>query len=94
MRVVNTIKKIGICAIIYFCFTLSAFCQNREMDSLKLLLTRSTSDTFRVDLLVKLGLLDQSFEGGLRYAEDALALAKKIQYKKGEGASLNQIGNQ
>lgn len=94
MREVKGMKKICICAILFFGFALSSFCQNREMDSLKQLLSRTTSDTFRVDLLVKLGLLEQSFEGGLRYAEDALALAKKIHYKKGEGASLNQIGNQ
>ncbi|SHE70148.1 tetratricopeptide repeat protein [Flavisolibacter ginsengisoli] len=94
MNRTKTIYKNAIYAIIFLLFPRATFAQNREMDSLKQLLSRTSSGTARVDLLVKLGLFEQSFKGGLRYAEDALALAKKIHYRKGEGASFNQIGNQ
>lgn len=68
--------------------------QIREIDSLQQKLSVSVEDTNKVQVLIALSMYDQSYEHGLLLAEEALALAKKLGDKKGEGQSLHQMANQ
>src|ERR1700733_10012290 len=86
-------KKIAI----YLLFTLSiasVSAQAPPIDSLTRVLNTAKEDTIKVMALVKLSFYNQSFQYGLDQAKQGLALAQKINYKKGEGACLQQIGNQ
>ena len=86
-------KKIIGCFLFSFLFH-TAFGQIKEIDSLNRLLALAKEDTAKVQVLVALSFYDQSFENGLRLAQQGLELAKKINYKKGEAQSLHQIANQ
>ncbi len=85
-------KLIAILIFLLAVFQLQA--QNREIDSLKHLLSVAKHDTTRVYLLCRLGLYEQSFQKGVDYAQQAFDLAEKIGYRKGVGMALNQMGNQ
>ena len=74
--------------------TYNIFAQGPAVDSLKKLLASTKQDTVKVSALVKLSFYDPSFQHGLDYAEEGLALARKIGYENGEGDCLHQIGNQ
>ena len=65
-----------------------------QVDSLKKLLAATQEDTVKVMALVKLSFYDQSFQHGLDLAQKGLTLSRKIKYKRGEAACLQQIGNQ
>jgi len=65
-----------------------------QVDSLKKLLATTKEDTVKVMVLIKLGFYDQSFQHGLDFAREGLALSRKIKYEKGEAAALHQIANQ
>ena len=85
-------KKIFLSCIL--CLSLiNIFAQGPDVDSLKKLLALTKEDTVKVNLLVKLCFYDPSFQQGLNYAEEGLALARKIGYEKGEGDCLHQMGN-
>ncbi len=66
----------------------------QHVDSLKRLLFGTREDTVKVMTLVNLSFFDQSYQHGLDLAEEALSLARKIKYKKGEAESLHQVANQ
>src|SRR5579871_323105 len=69
--------------------------QNKTIDSLKKILLREKEDTGKVNTLSKLS--DALFdifdpENALKYGNEALSLAKKIDFQKGEIDGLNDIG--
>lgn len=65
-----------------------------KIDSLNELLKTTKEDSAKVMVLANLSFYDPEFKHGLQLAEDGLALAKKIGYKKGEAQCLHQMGNQ
>ena len=69
-----------------------AHAQTHEIDSLKHLLASTIHDTTRVLALKSLAFYSPNVEG-LKLDSRALSLARKIKYKNGEAASLNQFGN-
>ncbi|MDQ6757588.1 MAG: tetratricopeptide repeat protein [Bacteroidota bacterium] len=81
-----------------FLFLLSiAFVFNSSaqiIDSLKRALAIAKEDTTKVNILVLLSYYDGSYENGLKLSQEALALAKKIKYEKGEAESMHQLANQ
>ena len=68
--------------------------QAPQIDSLKKLLAITKEDTVKIAALVKLSFYDPTFQHGLDLAEEALILARKIKYEKGEADCLHQVGNQ
>ncbi|GAB4041361.1 tetratricopeptide repeat-containing sensor histidine kinase [Spirosoma gilvum] len=68
--------------------------QTPEIDSLKQRLTHSIPDTSRVKVWVQLGDLNQnsSFTEALRYGQQALNLARRINFASGEMNALILIG--
>ena len=85
-----------ICLIL--CIGLHASFANAQyyaIDSLKKVLQSQREDTNKVQTLNSLSVTywqDDSYEDAMRYAKAALALAKKIQFRKGEANALVSIG--
>jgi len=75
--------------------SLYSLAQNKKADSLKRLLSAATADTTRVFYMYKISDAYSLTEVPLamKYADDALALAKKLKYKKGEARSHTRRGN-
>jgi signal transduction histidine kinase len=86
-------KKIIICFVIW-ASAFSAFAQQTQIDSLKQLLSKSSTDTSRITLLVELSrkYYLQKPDSGLIYAEQALAISKKTGNINGRMRSLTQVG--
>jgi two-component system NtrC family sensor kinase len=84
-----------ILAVTLFCVLVNfAHAQNKQVDSLKRLLSASLADTTRTEILVE---LSREYylakpDSGLTYAYQALALAKKTGNKRGEVRALTQVG--
>ena len=68
--------------------------QSPAVDSLLVQLARPQPDTVRVLLLCKLSdqLWTQRTDSAAVYARKALALARRVGYRRGEGAALNRLG--
>ena len=68
--------------------------QSRALDSLRHLLARPQPDTYRVILLCQVSdqLWTQRTDSAAVYALKALALARRIGYRHGEGEALNRLG--
>src|SRR5690349_1635595 len=66
--------------------------QKSVMDSLLLALNTAKEDTNKVNLLYQLSEKCESQEDILLYAEQSLALAQKLSYKKGIANAFNNIG--
>ena len=80
-----------------FFLLLIAFVSNSSaqiIDSLKHALAVAKEDTTKVNILVLLSYYDGSYIYGLKLSQEALALAKKINYEKGEAESMHQLANQ
>jgi signal transduction histidine kinase len=88
-----TIKTAVASILIFFAAVVHA---QKRIDSLKQLLSRQTTDTGKVKLLVNLGnSFDYGFEkndSALSYLNNALDLAQKINYKNGEVAAREAMG--
>ncbi len=72
-----------------------AFSQSKEIDSLNKALVYAKEDIGKVNLLNELSYslyMSAEYKASLKYGEEALALAKKIRYSKGEGFALVNIG--
>jgi signal transduction histidine kinase len=71
-----------------------ASAQQKQIDSLKQLLNKTTPDSSRANLMVELSkrYYLQKPDSGLIYAAQALAISKKTGNKKGEMHSLTQVG--
>ncbi|MFN8239683.1 MAG: tetratricopeptide repeat protein [Bacteroidales bacterium] len=69
--------------------------RNDTLDSLNVLLSGEKTDTGRIILMYKISheLQNSDIDRSLAVAETALAEARKIKFRKGEGSSLIQIGN-
>ena len=83
--------------IFVFLFTslqMVGFSQQSRVDSLKHELDIARHDTSRVSLMIQLRFANEKDPGSARkYAEDALNLARKINFKSGELAALNSLGH-
>ncbi|MBK6833006.1 MAG: CHAT domain-containing protein [Bacteroidetes bacterium] len=81
---------------ILFLFNLSFFSQNKEVDSLLVVLKTEKEDTNKVNLLNQLsekaGLRIAKYDKALEYAESAEKLAEKLSFKKGMANSYHIIG--
>ncbi len=78
------------------CILLFLFCkaQDREIDSIKAVLSTSGEDTNTINTLLLLSryYVSNSPEETIQYAEDARKLSVKLNYKKGEAVALKNIG--
>ncbi|MCE7064910.1 tetratricopeptide repeat protein [Dyadobacter sp. CY326] len=85
--------KISIIALLSF-FTTSLFAQSPKIDSLENALKQASEDTTKVNLMVDIGIEYWSNDPAktLTYNDQALALAKKIKYRRGEAKSYQGIG--
>ena len=67
--------------------------QIHERDSLKNLLATKMKDTARVMALVQLSFFEQNIDSALKWDNESLTLARKINFRRGEAASLHQFSN-
>ncbi|MDP9048676.1 MAG: tetratricopeptide repeat protein [Bacteroidota bacterium] len=76
------------------CFLSRSFAQKDAVGPLRLRLSKELPDTTRVELLRKLSMQIQAShpDSALLYARQGLALAQKINFKKGEADCLNRQG--
>ena len=86
-------KKIFLISLL-IAYAFSTPAQHGIIDSLQHALSDAKEDTARVNILVLLSYYDGSYVRGLQLSQQALALAKKIKYEKGEAESMHQLGNQ
>jgi hypothetical protein len=87
--------KITICIFIFIClFRVGAYTQSQVFDSLKQLLQNEKQDSTRCLLLEKLGDQYQGSnpDSALIFAEQGIALARKIKYLKGQVICLSRVG--
>ncbi len=86
-------KKIKLLLLLCFYFSFAS-AQSSEAESLKLALQKSGPDTSRVLLLEELSRVysTSKTDTSLMFAQEALSLARKIGFEKGEAISLNRIG--
>ena len=83
--------------LLFFCLGLMQLknsAQTHLMDSLKVVLSNTTNDSARVNLLIELGHFEPTFQKGVFYAAKGLELAQKINYKTGEADAMAQLGGQ
>lgn len=77
--------------------SLSFFAQNKEIDSLLIVLKTAKEDTNKVNLLNKLsekaGWRIAKYDRAIEYAEGAKNLAKNLNYKRGEANANHNLGN-
>lgn len=68
--------------------------QTKQADSLKLLIRNANDDTLKVNTLIDISgsLLRVDANEALRYANDALSLAKQLDFVQGEAYALKNIG--
>ncbi|MFA7444677.1 MAG: tetratricopeptide repeat protein [Flavobacteriaceae bacterium] len=69
--------------------------EQKRIDSLQTSLKKSVQDTNKVNILTSLSehsWRKNNYDDALTYAEDALQLAKKLRFKKGEAVAYNNIG--
>lgn len=68
--------------------------QTEQADSLKLLIKNAKDDTLKVNTLIDISgsLLRVDANEALRYANDALSLAKQLDFVRGEAYALKNIG--
>src|ERR1700757_3172891 len=88
-------KKLAIFFLIIASIVQQSIAQNREIDSLLILLKTDKEDANKVNHLNKLCIDYRNignFTDGFDYGKQALALAQKINFKKGIAQSYNGIG--
>lgn len=88
-----TTKNILWSFLLYF-FVTSANAQTPKLDSLQSVLSRTTVDTTRVNLLVQSSRHQSTFEKRIASANEALVLAQKINYGAGQAIAAEQLGSQ
>ena len=95
MQMKITLKCLLFGLTIYFCH-LTLLAQNKNIDSLLILIKTEKSDTNKINLLNKLcreSTLIGDFEKGLNYGTSALELAHKLGFKKEIANASIYIGN-
>src|SRR6516225_3866247 len=77
-----------------FLFFGNCFSQDREADSLRALLNKTSEDTARVDLMNKLSVayFNTSPDKAMKYGTDARTLAESSGYTQGLAYALKNIG--
>ena len=75
--------------------SLYSHAQNRQADSLKVVLSGTSADTMRVYYMYKISdaYSETELSEAWKYADSALKLAQKIQYQKGKARSHTRLGN-
>ncbi|HLP12271.1 MAG TPA: CHAT domain-containing tetratricopeptide repeat protein [Flavobacteriales bacterium] len=75
----------------------STFSQTKEVDSLLSILPKMKEDTSKVNVLnilsEKAGWRIRKYDDALKYANNALPLAEKLKFKKGQANAFNNLGN-
>jgi len=93
---VYAMKGLRLCYILLLvALGVGAWAQTREADSLVLLLKTSREDTAKVKLLNSISReyrLIGNYNKGLPYAQQAMTLAQKLNFKKGQVTASNNIG--
>ena len=86
--------KNKLCLIIILFFTVNIFSQNRKVDSLKNILSKTSSDTQKVQILSQISRLywNKNNTLSLQYSKRALEISTDINYKKGIAMALADIG--
>ncbi|MDP2386392.1 MAG: SpoIIE family protein phosphatase [Bacteroidota bacterium] len=81
--------------LIFILFLFNSLCGQTTIDSLEQSLQKASSDKIRCDILHELSFVMINEDPGkaAEYANKALTLAKKINYKDGEGLALFDLGN-
>ncbi|MES2837254.1 MAG: tetratricopeptide repeat protein [Bacteroidota bacterium] len=89
------VKKLNFLTFLLFLFALNSFAEKNSIDSIQKILLKSKEDTTKVNLLNALSdeYSNSDFNKSLKYAEEAVKLAEKLNYKKGLSVSLNNVGN-
>jgi len=73
-----------------------SFSQNRTIDSLQQVFKKAKQDTTKVNLLNKISEeydMSMELDNAIKYGNDALALAKKINFQFGVTKALDNLGN-
>ena len=85
-------RKIALTTLLFV--LVFGFAQNKTVDSLKLVLKTTKQDTNRVNILNELAFAyaQNNQETALDFVDQALLLAKKLNYKKGEAFAEYSIG--
>lgn len=88
------LKKILV-LLLAFCVSADSYAQTNLKDSLRTLLKKEKQDTNRVILLAEISFAYYTNhpDTAMQFALDALSLAKRTGFIKGEALSLNRIGN-
>lgn len=75
-------------------FSMSALCQNEKVDSMKNQLTQQSDDSLKVENLLAISKSTFRFEPdtAIVYANKAIDLATRIDYQKGLGYGLKNVG--
>src|SRR5215213_8459659 len=75
-------------------YSLSCLAQQDPVDSLKKVLSTAAEDTNKVNLLIDLSgkHLGSDPDQALKYAEEAKALAEKLNFHEGKGWALKKVG--
>ncbi|KAA9037990.1 hypothetical protein FW778_14575 [Ginsengibacter hankyongi] len=92
---IEAIKKLITFILIIFSVS-NLFAQNKKLDELKLQLSKEKTDTGRIKLLINMGRLGfgrAKNDSALWYLQEALALSKKIHYRKGEIYARQEMTN-
>src|SRR5690606_32896452 len=95
----NAISKTVICACFILGFSSHSHAQKRGeafVDSLLQELPKAKEDTSKIKILNQLSersCQSANFGFALQYADSAMVLAKRADFKKGTAAAFNNIGN-
>lgn len=87
-------RRICISILFLLWITVAANGQDKTTDSLTALLPHAPDDSAKVDLLIELSksFYNRSWDSSIKSAEEAVALAEKINYKKGLAVAYKNIG--
>lgn len=87
-------RRICISILFLLWITVAANGQDNTTDSLTALISKTSDDSAKVDLLIELSksFYNRSWDSSIRSAEEAIALAEKINYKKGLAVAYKNIG--
>jgi tetratricopeptide (TPR) repeat protein len=89
----TNLKTILFC--VFLLFSLAAYTQNNTIDSLQKILQTQKEDTNKVNTLNELSKIliqKRNYDNALQYANNAISLARKTNFKKGEGMGYSLLG--
>ena len=77
-----------------FIFFIETSAQTPVKDSLQALLLKTTVDTTRVNLMIKLSQYESTYKKRIELTTEALTLTQKINYKEGQANASEHLGAQ